>query len=433
MAKQQQRGGKRRLRPRPRTPSTTPRTSSFEDNDTEIYHGRTGETSNGGISTFVVIGTVIVVAAAVSVVLSMLTKTTTRDHVTTNDGLVEDSILKSSGSSSSSSSSLTFGSWLDLLKDTQAKMQLAASFTHPILNDSVDAVRNNKKNERRRRQSQQIFSPSSLSSLGSVLHPALQHYIQSFLTEMDGEDVGRPQKSAYDYFLRSIGEEDVNMTSWKPSLSGVVDVGPSVPSLLPFTSQRMVSYFHPVKNPLAPPWARSVKLQVLEIYDPTHIVLTTTTTVHDVPKADCFIVEDRLLLSIATNSTTTTKKNKGEHDDADDDEVSPSSLEWSSYFHLVFHKSTIFKSVISKSTTQEYVYHWTKYKDYILSFLQHRQQHGQQGKEPGSNSNSNQSLKPIGKQKKSATGGISRYPADTLLPWLTYLVGKNRPLLSLTR
>ena len=341
---------------------------------------------------------------------------------------IDDSSSMPSTKSSSTSSLLTFESWTDLVTDTTAQsptaqmMKLASSFTRRLSSAAAAAA-----------------GADNNSIL--PLHPTLQDYIEIFLqtTEKDKEGVGHVDGdnksslvSSFDDFLEGIGETSVNVSRWQPSLSHLLL--PPNSSTRSATSTRNVTYFHPVQNPLAPPWARSIKHQTLEVYDPNHLAILTTTEVHDVPKADCFVVEDRLLLSI-----------RGEKENENDSQSSSSSpdqhylLEWSSYFRLNFHKSTMFRSMITKSTTKEYLYHWTKYKEYVEESLdslwQHQQQHNPL-KENGKNIVGEKRTKNKKKKKVTRTTRttemkkVARH-AYTLLPWLSFTVGKNRPLLSI--
>ena len=298
-------------------------------------------------------------------------------------------------------STTMFDSWDDLVQDTRDTMTEAATFQR------TTTIRPS--------SSQSSSSPSKISIV-------LDDYIELFLRHESAQEGGYDH-GPFDDFLVSIGEKDVTMTVWDPPLpryttsnkigdGNKATTSSSSPPL--FTSKRTVSYMHPVNNPLAPPWARSVKDQHVHVFDDgRHMVVLTSTTVHDVPKANCFTVEDRLLIDLV---------------DSDDDDAT-SLVNWSSYFTIVFHKSTMFKGVITRSTTKEYLDHWTSYRDYVL-------QHGPFGTMVDNSSSDKldvagkNQLKRSSDRRRSSRGRRHRPHAHTPLPWLSFMVGGDRPLLS---
>jgi VAD1 Analog of StAR-related lipid transfer domain len=121
-------------------------------------------------------------------------------------------------------------------------------------------------------------------------------------------------------FLESRGDSNLRESRWKAS---------EVRSSGEYT--RVVHYTHPVNAPLAPPMANARKEQRYRRYANLGLCLWTKTIVDDVPMTDCFFVADRLLFTVL-----------------DQDRVSV-RME----FDITFIKSTMFKSIISRTTSSE--------------------------------------------------------------------------------
>lgn len=117
-------------------------------------------------------------------------------------------------------------------------------------------------------------------------------------------------------FMQANGEENVNSSSWKKGGQ--------------FKS-RVVMYTHPVNAPMAPPKARARKEQEYQQYENYGLVLETKTFVEDVPMTDCFFVAEMIRVERLS-----------------DDKVSISML-----FDIRFVKSTMFKSIITRTTKRE--------------------------------------------------------------------------------
>jgi hypothetical protein len=90
--------------------------------------------------------------------------------------------------------------------------------------------------------------------------------------------------------------------------------------------------------------ARATKIQRLERYDRNAFLVQTFTDVNDVPMADVFVVEERLLVE--------SKGNK---------------LLVSGYFRINFTKDSMFKSIISKQTSKELKEYFQNYKSFVTS------------------------------------------------------------------
>lgn len=131
---------------------------------------------------------------------------------------------------------------------------------------------------------------------------------------------------SWELFLQKMGNTDVKTSLWTVPLRKT-----HIPKL-GMVSDRNITYLHPVSNPLAPPMARAHKRQRLERYRRHSVLIQSWTEVRDVPLADCFVVEDRLLIrQFGTKNITV-----------------------SSYFNIEFTKDTMFRSIIEQQTTKEY-------------------------------------------------------------------------------
>jgi len=108
---------------------------------------------------------------------------------------------------------------------------------------------------------------------------------------------------------------------------------------------RTIRYTHPVNAPMAPPTARARKEQILRRYgNQRGLVLETKTFVEGIPKTDCFYVRD--ILKVEPSIT---------HEDR---------LVVNLRFEVIFVKSTMFWSLISKITTGELTKFTTNLVDY---------------------------------------------------------------------
>ncbi len=112
-------------------------------------------------------------------------------------------------------------------------------------------------------------------------------------------------------------------------------------------STRMINYTHPMNIPLAPPQADASKEQKCMRYGNYGMMIETKTIVRDVPMADCFYVTDRLIVK------------------PDGDEKIKLRME----FDITFIKSTMFKGIISKTTTSELTSYLTDFAAYISQSL----------------------------------------------------------------
>ncbi len=135
-------------------------------------------------------------------------------------------------------------------------------------------------------------------------------------------------------FLTGRGDFDVRTSDWEEDINAA---GSAEPSNVGAWKQykRVIKYMHPVNVPLAPPQAAARKEQLLTRYHNAGICIVTQTFVDDVPMTDCFYVADRML-------------------------VEPSSsieggITIRMEFGITFVKSTMFKGIISRKTTAEFI------------------------------------------------------------------------------
>jgi hypothetical protein len=131
---------------------------------------------------------------------------------------------------------------------------------------------------------------------------------------------------SWDFFLHKLGNTDIQTSAWTVPLKN------THVARLGMVSDRNITYLHPVSNPLAPPLARAHKRQRLERYNRNSVLIQSWTVVMDVPLADCFVVEDRILV----------------------EQYGTKNITISSYFSIEYTKNTMFKSIIGQQTTKEY-------------------------------------------------------------------------------
>jgi len=111
---------------------------------------------------------------------------------------------------------------------------------------------------------------------------------------------------------------------------------------------RVVKYIHPVNAPMAPPEAKARKEQTYHRYGDLGFVVETKTFVDDVPMTDCFYAKDRLIV---------TPKEGTKH------------VLLTMEIELEFVKSTMFRGLITKTTTGEMTKFFVAMKDYISESL----------------------------------------------------------------
>lgn len=123
-------------------------------------------------------------------------------------------------------------------------------------------------------------------------------------------------------YMESTGDKDFKTSPWKPTRKD----GKIVRS-------RILRFIHPINAPMAPPEAKARKEQSYHRFGDYGIVAETKTFVDDVPMTDCFYVKDRIIVAAS-------KEDKG---------TVLVTLE----FELEFVKSTMFRRIITSTTTSE--------------------------------------------------------------------------------
>jgi hypothetical protein len=124
-------------------------------------------------------------------------------------------------------------------------------------------------------------------------------------------------------YMESIGDSSIITSQWSSKNK----------KYSPNSMTRTISYMHPVTNPMAgTPKAKAIKRQRFKKFGSYGILLESETQVIGVPKTDCFVTREVMLVQ-------PTSGNRG--------------VLVTSRFQIVFTKSTMFKSIISTQTASE--------------------------------------------------------------------------------
>jgi hypothetical protein len=112
---------------------------------------------------------------------------------------------------------------------------------------------------------------------------------------------------------------------------------------------------------MAPPQAKAKKEQILKKYHNCGIIIETKTFVSDVPMTDCFYVTDTICISLPSSSSSSN----------DDDKTNQKrcKLILNIRFDIVFVKSTYFRSLIYRTTTNEMQQFMMNFTEYIIAKL----------------------------------------------------------------
>ena len=144
-------------------------------------------------------------------------------------------------------------------------------------------------------------------------------------------------------YLESRGDSSLRATNWEEAATeSPPQEQPAVATAKPLPQRRVIHYKHPVNAPLAPPQAGARKEQNLTRYGDYGLCLETRTIVDDVPMADCFHVDDRIRVQ--------QRQTNGK------------SVSVVMEFEITFIKSTMFKSIIEKTTRSEFTDFFKKSK-----------------------------------------------------------------------
>jgi VAD1 Analog of StAR-related lipid transfer domain len=153
-------------------------------------------------------------------------------------------------------------------------------------------------------------------------------------------------------YLQGRGDSELQETEWTTTTSTIDDGDSNINTA---NQTRMVHYMHPVNVPMAPPQAGARKEQAFCRYGDYGLVIETRTYVRDVPMTDCFYVVDRIRVepNNYNNASSNKKNNNNESSSAAGEAALPSVLV-SMEFQIDFVKSTMFRGIISKTTSSEF-------------------------------------------------------------------------------
>jgi hypothetical protein len=142
------------------------------------------------------------------------------------------------------------------------------------------------------------------------LQCSLNQFIETFVQS----------KESIAEFMEQNGELDVNVSEWEVDPDGSA-------------MKRSIEYTHPVDVPMAPPTARARKEQTYRRYGDRGLILETKTFVSDVPMTDCFYVADVMRVEARDDGKT---------------------MSLDIHFDIRFVKSTMFRSLIARTTKSEF-------------------------------------------------------------------------------
>lgn len=108
-------------------------------------------------------------------------------------------------------------------------------------------------------------------------------------------------------------------------------------------SKRSIDYRHPIRAPVGPPSARATKEQTLQRFDGCGLCLDTRTIVVGVPIADCFHVDDRILVEATPEGGVTVR----------------------AMFQVRFVKNTMLKNIVRSTTNSEFKEFFAKYQSFL--------------------------------------------------------------------
>jgi hypothetical protein len=175
-------------------------------------------------------------------------------------------------------------------------------------------------------ESKSSYSENAVQDL--ELTCSLDDFIKHFISN--------EAKSSLTNYMAENGDHNINSSEWKANEE---DGG--------FTTTRTIEYTHPVDAPMAPPMAKARKEQSYRKYGDHGLVLETKTYVSDVPMTDCFYVAD--LVRVESKSTENGEKKVVVH----------------MLFDIRFVKSTMFQSIIQRTTKSELQKFLTSYSQFL--------------------------------------------------------------------
>lgn len=145
--------------------------------------------------------------------------------------------------------------------------------------------------------------------------------------------------SVSDYQRDVLGDTELETSPWSLSEEDA------------FSLTRTVKYVHPVNAPMAPPSAAATKEQCYRRFGDHGMVLETQTVVNDVPMADCFYVDDRMLVEPTPDG----------------------GVALTAAFEVRFVKRTMFRKVINGTSGSEVTKGLKGYEAYMRKALEERE------------------------------------------------------------
>lgn len=180
----------------------------------------------------------------------------------------------------------------------------------------------------------------------------LQKFVDFFVKDQADYSIAK--------YLHGRGDSELQETEWKSTSTSDNNCNNNNYNNAANQS-RTVHYMHPVNVPMAPPKAGARKEQTYCRYGDYGLVIETRTYVRDVPMTDCFYVVDRILVEPNYRNPSDSSSNKENQQDLtninSNDSSStapPPSVLVSMKFQINFVKSTMFKGIISKTTSSEF-------------------------------------------------------------------------------
>jgi hypothetical protein len=131
--------------------------------------------------------------------------------------------------------------------------------------------------------------------------------------------VDHEAKFSIPLFMKDNGDAEIQCSKWTTSEDGE-------------SKSRVIEYTHPVNAPMAPPMARARKEQTYRHFGELGLVLETKTFVSDIPLTDCFYVADIIRVEPTMGG----------------------KVSISMHFDIRFVKSTMFKTIIARTTKGEF-------------------------------------------------------------------------------
>lgn len=178
----------------------------------------------------------------------------------------------------------------------------------------------------------------------TVLHEihlpcSLDEFYEQFIANDCPHSFGSFQKS-------TIGDFELEVKKWEKNKE----------SSATNSSNRIITFRHPLKHKLGPKDASMEKRQQLHLIPGHGILLKSCTYGKGFPAADAFHVEDMWIIE-PRNADESGRRGSG------------SGISMSVFFQIQYSKSTMFKKMIDASTKQEYTQMYDKYVDMVTSAL----------------------------------------------------------------